>query len=131
MSDKPVSFGPLPDDEVLRRQKLSKDAKVHLDMIAFQVWYQERCDKFYWDNGPCCAGCDHWESGGGNIGECKASAIVSSAESLSFLGITCCSRDFGAGHALTRHDYKCGLFKDDFDWSELGAEYLKLIGAKI
>lgn len=94
--------------------------------------YQEqiRADKFYMQNGECCSGCDHWRGIGGTIGECTNSKIISSKDRLVFLGLRNCTLDIGAGHAITRRDYVCGQFKDEFDWQSLPLSYLKKIGHK-
>jgi hypothetical protein len=89
---------------------------------------QERLDAFYFSNGPCCAGCDWWRSVNSLVGECRRSAPMAGAERFAMLGIAGASLKVGAGHALTRRDYVCGEFKDEFDWSSLPLPYRKRIG---
>ena len=91
--------------------------------------YQEICDRTYWQLGACCAGCDHWDSYAGNIGECTAAPPVSGQEVMRSLGIVSCSYTPAPGHPCTKADHKCGGFKDDFDWSTLPADYLVKVGA--
>lgn len=92
---------------------------------------QEALDQFYWQHGPCCAGCDHWQSISFLIGNCTNSKIVSGAERASMIGIERSSMNFGAGHAVTGRSYKCGAFKDEFDWSTLPLPYRKRVGGPV
>ena len=89
---------------------------------------QRLLDQFYWRNGACCAGCDHWEYINSLIGECKAAAPVSGAERLAMIGVGRSSLQSDAGHVLTKRNHKCGAFKDDFDWQSLPLAYRKSIG---
>lgn len=91
---------------------------------------QEYVDRFYWANGPCCAGCDHWRAIRAGAGLCKRGPAVSAAERGGVVGIEGMSKNVGAGHVLTPRDHHCGEFKDDFDWSTLPPWYLRKIGAK-
>lgn len=92
---------------------------------------QEFIDRFYFEHGPCCAGCDWWCSLNSLVGECRAAKIVSGDERADMLGIEESSLRIPAGHPLTNRDHHCGSFKDDFDWSSLTAAYLKRIGAPL
>lgn len=69
-------------------------------------------DKFYQENGPCCAGCDNWRYINSVVGECIKSAPVSESERTSMLGMESCSMTAGAGHILTQRDHLCGGFVD-------------------
>jgi hypothetical protein len=89
---------------------------------------QEFIDRFYWQRGPCCAGCDWWGHINSLVGECHKSAPVSAAERVAMLGISNCSMSFGAGHVMTRREHHCGDFKDEFDWPSLPLAYLTSIG---
>lgn len=89
---------------------------------------QEMIDRFYVENGPCCAGCDHWQSLNSWAGLCTMSKIAPASERVAMLGITGSSLNIGAGHAMTPHDHLCGLFADEFDWSSLPSWYLRKIG---
>jgi hypothetical protein len=89
---------------------------------------QEHVDTFYFRNGYCCAGCDHWRWISSLVGECLQSRIVPGHERLSMLGISRSSAPTDCGHAITRRDYHCGLFKDGFDWTSLPLPYRKKIG---
>ncbi len=89
---------------------------------------QEFLDTYYFDHGPCCAGCDWWRSINTLSGECQRSAPMSGAARLSMLGISGSSLSLGAGHALTNHGHHCGEFKDEFDWASLPLPYRKRIG---
>jgi len=90
---------------------------------------QELLDRFYWDRGPCCAGCDWWRHISANAGDCTRSAPVSGPDRVSMLGIVSSSCDFGSGHIVTPRDHVCGEFKDEFDWSSLPLPYRRRIGA--
>lgn len=92
---------------------------------------QEVLDRFYFNKGPCCAGCDWWRSISSLVGECTRSAPVSGNDRLAMIGITSISAPVGAGHALTNRDHYCGEFKDDFDWSALPLPYRKRVGAPV
>lgn len=92
---------------------------------------QEALDAFYWDRGPCCAGCDWWRSLSSGNGECTRSAPMSGETRAAMLGIRGASIDFGAGHAVTPRGHHCGDFKDEFDWSTLPLGYLKRVGAPV
>ena len=94
------------------------------------IW-QEHLDRYYWQHGPCCAGCDHWRSRSSLVGECTRSAPVSGTERMAMLGISWSSLPMGAGHALTRRDHSCGEFRDEFDWSSLSLSYRKQVGAPV
>lgn len=89
---------------------------------------QTLLDRFYWKNGPCCAGCDWWRSVNANSGECLKSKIVPGKERMSMLGISRISATIPAGHAITGRDHSCGLFEDKFDWTTLPPHYLRSIG---
>lgn len=89
---------------------------------------QEYLDSFYFQHGPCCAGCDFWRSINSQTGECNRSAPVSAQERAAMLNIQNCSLDIGAGHVLTQRAHHCGDFKDDFDWSSLPLAYRKRVG---
>lgn len=91
---------------------------------------QIKADKFYMENGNCCSGCDHWRGMGGTIGECTNSKIMPWKDIMGFLGWENCTMNGKAGHAITRRDYVCGQFKDDFNWESLPLLYLKRIGYK-
>ncbi len=90
---------------------------------------QESIDTFYWENGSCCAGCDHWRALNAMAGECTLSPPVSGADRAGAVGISNCSLHIPAGHIPTRRDHKCGEFKDDFDWASLPLAYQKRVGA--
>jgi hypothetical protein len=91
---------------------------------------QEFLDRFYFQHGPCCAGCDWWRSINSLIGDCHRTAPkFSDAERWGMLGISNVSYTRkSVGHAITRRDYHCGEFKDEFDWSSLPLPYRKRIG---
>ena len=96
---------------------------------AWQEDYQELCDRFYWQHGPCCAGCDHWMSEAALIGTCNANGVFSGKDVMRSLGFESSSYTPPPGFPFVRHDFFCGKFKDNFDWSELDKNYLKKIGA--
>lgn len=95
----------------------------------FPRWYQEHCDRLYWSRGQCCAGCDHWRSDMGDLGECVAAGIMSGGDVMRSLGITWSSHPFDPGFPYTKASDHCGLFRDEFDWTQLDALYLRRIGA--
>ena len=92
---------------------------------------QELLDRFYFDHGPCCAGCDRWHHTNALVGECTASAPVSGLERADMLGFHGVSLRVGAGHILTLRDHHCGDFRDGFDWSSLPMAYRARIGAPV
>lgn len=73
---------------------------------------QRIIDKFYKDNGRCCAGCDWWRWHNSVVGDCTKSAPVSAEERYSMIGITSYSLQLEAGHILTKRDHSCGDFID-------------------
>lgn len=89
---------------------------------------QEQLDRFYFQKGPCCAGCDWWRSISVGAGECLRSAPVSGPQRIAMLGMDWSSLPLQAGHAMTPRSHWCGEFKDDFDWKSLPAHYLRKIG---
>lgn len=115
--------------EVERRRLASIAEMERRSEVDWERRYQERCDKFYWQHGRCCAGCDHWRSDQGDVGECSSAPPVSGAEVLRSLGIDWCSYTPPPGQPFTKRDHVCGAFEDDFDWKSLGEEYCKRIGA--
>lgn len=125
-----AKFTNMPPSEVERRRQLSVEAFRELERADWERQYRKRCDEFFWRNGPCCAGCDHWSSEAGDIGECMAAPPVSGADVLKSLGISWCSYLPPPGQPYTPRDHRCGSFQDSFDWSTLGEPYLKSIGAR-
>jgi hypothetical protein len=89
---------------------------------------QEINDRRYFQNGPCCAGCDHWETIGGQNGQCKKAAPVSGYEVMKSLGMYGFSYVPGPDHPYTLWNHHCGDFKDSFDWSSLPLLYRKRVG---
>ena len=122
-------FTDLPAEEIERRRLASVEEMKKLSGDEFGRWYQEKCDRFYWSNGRCCAGCDYWSSEGGWTGECLAAPPVSGAQVLKSMGIEWCTYTPPPGQPYTSHDHVCGAFKDDFDWTTLDEEYRRRIGA--
>ncbi len=125
-----MSFTKLPHAEVERRRLASVEVMKERARTDFERRYQERCDSFYWKHGRCCAGCDHWSSEMGDIGECMSAPPVSGVDVVRSLGIDWCTYTPPPGQPFTKHDHVCGAFKDEFDWSTLTPEYLQRIGAK-
>ena len=70
-------------------------------------------DKFYKDNGPCCAGCDNWRYHNSVVGECIKSAPVSGEERYSMIGLESSSAKVEAGHIMTNREHLCGDFEDE------------------
>lgn len=126
-----MAFTTLPPEEIERRRLSSIEAMKAIREKEWTKRYQERCDRFYWKHGRCCAGCDHWSSDGGDIGSCMSAPPVSGVEVMRSLGISWSTYTPPPGQPFTRHDHVCGAFKDEFDWSSLAPEYLKKIGAKM
>jgi hypothetical protein len=124
-----VGFSKLPPAEVERRRQLSVEAYGEMRDAEFDRWYQEECDRFYWRNGRCCAGCDHWSSSGGRVGECFSAPPMSGRDIMASLGIISCSYTPPPGQPFTEWDHVCGAFQDEFDWSTLPEDYRKRIGA--
>lgn len=123
------SFTNLSAHEVERRRLLSVEAMTERGRVAFEQWYQQRLDMYYWKHGNCCAGCDHWSSFGADSGECYGGPPVSGEQVLQSMGIHFFSYIPAPGQPYTSHEHVCGAFKDDFDWSSLEPEYLEKIGA--
>ena len=123
-------FSNLPPDEIERRRAASQAVMAKRERAEFDAWYQEQCDRLYWQTGPCCAGCDHWRSEMGSLGHCTAAGIVSGDQVMASLGVSFCSYTPPPGFPLTRAEFHCGKFKDEFDWNSLPAEYLAKIGAE-
>jgi hypothetical protein len=123
-------FSGLSHEELERRRLASIEALKRRRDEEFERWYQKRCDEFFWRNGRCCAGCDHWNSEQGDVGECLSAPPVSGEQVLKSLGITWCSYIPPPGQPYTRRDHVCGAFQDTFDWASLGKEYLDAIGAR-
>jgi len=117
------------NEEIERRRAESVAALERLGHEDFEKWYQEVCDTDYWKFGQCCAGCDHWMSDGGRTGRCKAAGIVSGEDVMRSMGITWSTYPYSPGFPYTEIDHHCGLFKDEFDWSDLDRDYLQRIGA--
>ena len=118
----------LHPDEIERRRLTSVAAMEARDRAEWEEQYQETCDRLYWSRGQCCAGCDHWESGGALLGRCSAAGIMSGADVLRSMGVTFSSYMPEPGFPYTRAEHACGLFRDDFDWSTLDVDYLRRIG---
>lgn len=91
---------------------------------------QEALDTFYWKNGPCCAGCDHWRHMNAFIGECQKSPPVAGKERVEMIGIQGTTLPIGAGHVMTPRGHECGSFKDEFDWASLPLAYQARVGAR-
>ena len=92
---------------------------------------QECSDRFYFKHGPCCAGCDYWQSGDSYTGDCSASAPVGGKERASMIGIRSSSLELPSGHIITKRDHHCGQFKDEFDWQSLSLAYRRRIGCSV
>jgi hypothetical protein len=90
--------------------------------------WQEHVDRFYFQRGPCCAGCDWWRSLSPLCGECTASAPVAGHTRWAMVGIVNLSFPPPSGHIITTRDRVCGDFKDEFDWSSLPLPYRKRVG---
>jgi len=125
------SFTALSISEIEKRRRASVEALHIKKAKEFAVWYQEKCDIMYWQNGPCCAGCDHWQSDSGLTGRCTSAPIMSGRDVLLSMGIYSSSYTPPPDHPSTEATHRCGMFKDDFDWATLDADYLKRIGAKV
>lgn len=123
-------FTKMSNDELTRRRKASVDGMKAKERKQFDEWYQEHCDRLYWTNGPCCAGCDHWESDMAETGRCTAGPILSGADVNRSLGIISSTYTPEPGHPFTKATHRCGMFADEFDWSTLSEEYLRRINYK-
>jgi hypothetical protein len=116
-------------DEIARRRVASVAVLKARDREEWAAEYQKTCDRMYWQQGYCCAGCDHWQSDSGLTGRCTAAPIMSGADVLRSFGVTFCTYTPPPGHPFTEADHKCGAFSDAFDWSTLPDDYLATIGA--
>lgn len=92
---------------------------------------EELLDRFYVENGPCCAGCDWWRWANSLVGECRRSAPVSGVVRFAMLGIQAASLTPDPGHIMTPREHHCGDFKDEFDWGSLPSAYLRKIGREL
>jgi len=125
-----MNFTNLTPEEMERRRLASVAAMREIEDAAWERQYREKCDRIYWAHGQCCAGCDHWESNMGLSGFCTGAGIVSGADVMrSVVGDGFCSYTPPPGFPMTKARFKCGLFRDNFDWSTLDADYLRRIGA--
>jgi len=115
--------------EIERRRQASIAEMKRREEAAWQAKYQETCDTAYWRLGQCCAGCDHWESAGSLTGRCTGAGIVSGEQVMRSMGVVSSSYTPAPGFPFSAHDFRCGLFRDEFDWSTLDADYLHRIGA--
>lgn len=70
-------------------------------------------DKFYADNGPCCAGCDWWRYHNSLVGDCTKAAPVSGNERIGMLGIQGSTLPLEAGFPMTPRENLCGDFRDE------------------
>lgn len=116
-------------EELERRRKSSVQTLKEIKHENFVYEYQKRNDTLYWARGKCCAGCDHWASNQGRVGECLASGIVSGEQVLKSAGISNSSFVPEPGFVFRMDTDYCGKFSDEFDWSELSKDYLNSIGA--
>lgn len=124
-----INWSNLPPIEIERRRLESAAAFSDMQREEFNRWYQAECDRLYWSHGQCCAGCDHWESEAGLIGQCKAAGIVPGEDVSRSLDIDFISYVPKPGLPFTRAAFHCGKFRDVFDWSTLDQAYLQAIGA--
>lgn len=81
-------------------------------MTSFEQEQQHYIDKFYKENGDCCAGCDHWRWHNTAVGECIKNAPVSSQDRIAMLGLESLSLPVGAGHIFTPREHWCCDFFD-------------------
>lgn len=117
-------------DTIIARQAMSARHWKELQDEAWQKEYQAKCDKLYWSKGQCCAGCDHWVSDQGFVGQCMASGIVPGMDVMLSAGIHWSSHAWVPGHPFSNaHDW-CGKFRDDFDWSALEMDYQESVGVR-
>lgn len=124
-----MQFSHLADQEIERRRAASIAEMKRRERADFDKWYQEQCDRDYWAYGQRCSGCDFWQSDMGNLGFCSAAGIVSGDQVMASMGIHFCSYTPPPGLPLTKAEFWCGKFKDEFDWMSLGEDYLRRIGA--
>lgn len=89
---------------------------------------QEILDQFYWKNGPCCAGCDHWRPLSAFVGECEKSTLHPVAVEPRRRydgGVVTTLR----GRNVTERHHRCEAFEDSFPWQAMPLPYLECIGA--
>lgn len=86
---------------------------ISMDQTKRADRHRRNIDKFYKDNGNCCAGCDWWRYHNALIGDCTKSAPVSGDERISMIDITWTSLDVESGHIMTKRDHVCGDFVDN------------------
>ena len=84
--------------------------KKHKCIAEHEEEKQRHIDRFYRDNGECCAGCDSWRWHNTAIGECIKSQMVAGSERTELESI---SMPVAAGHVFTSRDYYCGNFSDN------------------
>lgn len=126
-----MRFSVYSDQEVERRRKLSVEVLAAIERAEWAQKYQEICDTQYWSNGPCCAGCDHWDSYAGLTGECQYAGIIPGDQVLASMGIQWSTlHNPSPGYPFTKARHCCSNFKDEFDWSTLPDDYLVKVGAK-
>ncbi len=123
-------FSNLSTEEIERRRAASVLAMRQRERAEFDKWYQAECDRMYWSQGQCCAGCDHWQSSMGLTGECSAGGVLSGHDvMMSITGGGFSSYTPPSGYPFRPAGHWCSLFKDEFDWSSLEPEYLFSVGA--
>ncbi|RUR26796.1 hypothetical protein ELY33_16955 [Vreelandella andesensis] len=72
--------------------------------------------EFYVKNGPCCAGCDHWDPLGASVGECTRTAPVTGIDRVSMLGWDNVTMRIDSGHIVTPREHVCGEFIETEVW---------------
>lgn len=83
------------------------------DAKSLEEQHRDCVDKFYAENGPCCAGCDWWRYHNSLIGDCTKSAPVAGKERCGMLNMQRSTLVLESGHLITLRDHVCGDFKDD------------------
>lgn len=72
---------------------------------------QAAVDRFYAENGPCCAGCDWWRWINAGVGECIRHAPNPAHDASAGLGFDFCSLP-RVNTNLTVRSHYCGDFED-------------------
>ncbi|WP_252108939.1 MULTISPECIES: hypothetical protein [unclassified Halomonas] len=100
------------DDVGMRRFTMhvvrSKEEKIDAARQCIKAFYDE--------NGPCCAGCDHWDPIGASVGECTRTAPVAGADRISVLGWDNVTMRIDSGQIVTPREHWCGEFIETETW---------------
>jgi len=89
------------------------------DMTERVVAPLDDADRFYFEHGPCCSGCDWWDSYPGfRLGACHKNAPGPKVH-LPPGWEGCSAPKLYSEWPITMRDTVCGDFRDTFDWAQI------------